>query len=102
MEKEKYIKVSAEVKDCEYPDSNIKVEWIKDCPYVHEEDMLDCLRTIMVGLTFSEYQFKRILVEYVRENAKQLQKEGLLTEGECYVFYKGIYKDENCQKKVNE
>lgn len=85
---DKFIKVSVEVKDSEYPESNIKVEWKKDNPYVHEEDMLDCLRTIMVGLTFSEYQFKRILVGYVRENAKQLQKDGLLTEGECDAFYK--------------
>ncbi len=85
---DKFIKVSVEVKDSEYPESNIKVEWMKDNPYVHEEDMLDCLRTIMVGLTFSEYQFKRILVGYVRENAKQLQKDGLLTEGECDAFYK--------------
>ena len=82
MEEEKYIKVSAEVKDSEYPDSNIKIEWIKDSPYVNENDMLDCFRTIMVGLTFSEYQFKRILVGYVQENAKQLMKEGLLSESE--------------------
>ena len=83
---DKFIKVSAEVKDSEYPDSNIKVEWMKDNPYVNEDDMLDCLRTIMVGLTFSEYQFKRILVGYVQENAKQLMKEGLLSESEYKVL----------------
>ena len=83
---DKFIKVSAEVKDSEYPDSNIKVEWMKDSPYINENDMLDCLRTIMVGLTFSEYQFKRILVGYVQENAKQLMKEGLLSESEYKVL----------------
>ena len=86
MEKERYIKVSVEVKDNEYPDSNIKVEWIKDNPYINENDMLDCLRTIMAGLTFSEYQFKRILVGYVQENAKQLMKDGLLSEKEYKVL----------------
>ena len=83
---DRFIKVSAEVKDSEYPESNIKVEWMKNNPYVHEEDMLDCLRTIMVGLTFSEYQFKRILVGYVQDNAKQLMKEGLLSESEYNIL----------------
>lgn len=85
---DKFIKVSAEVKDSEYPDSNIKIEWMKETPYINEDDMLDCFRTIMVGLTFSEYQFKRILVGYVQENAKQLMKDGLLTKCECDSFYK--------------
>ena len=96
MEEEKYIKVSAEVKDSEYPDSNIKIEWMKDIPYVNENDMLDCLRTIMVGLTFSEYQFKRILVGYVQENAKQLMNEGLLSESE-YKALTAYTEDDNEQ-----
>lgn len=72
--KKQYLRVTVEVHDEDFITSDRKVMWEIPNSYPTGEDMLDMLRTIMVGLTFSEKTFKDTLVDYVVEN-KLLEKE---------------------------
>ena len=67
MEKN-YLRVTAEVHDSDFSHMDRKVVWEIPSSDVNGEDMLDMLRTIMVGLTFSEETFKKVLADYVADN----------------------------------
>ena len=67
MEKN-YLRVTAEVHDSNFSEMDRKVVWEVPTSYVNGDDMLDMLRTIMVGLTFSEETFKKVLADYVLDN----------------------------------
>ena len=66
MDKKNYLRVTAELHDDEMEDRVIVWELSKSD--VSGEDMLDMLRTIMVGLTFPETVFQHTLCDYVVEN----------------------------------
>ena len=68
MEKKNYLRVTAEVHDEEFSDMDRTIVWEVPSSYVNGDMMLDMLRTLMVGLTFTEETFKKVLTDYVLEN----------------------------------
>ena len=73
MDNKNYIRVTCEIHDDEFPGDDRKITWEKSTSELFGSDMLDCLRTIMCGLTFSHETFNNTLMNYVYEN--KLNKE---------------------------
>lgn len=68
MEESVYTRVTLELHDEEFPEGDKRVIWEVPFSELRLSDILDCVRTLMVGATYSEETFKKMLVEYVSEN----------------------------------
>ena len=68
MEKKNYVKFTVEIHDEEFPSSDRVLVWEKPNSEITTEDMVECVRTLMYGLTFSEKTINNMFVNYVLEN----------------------------------
>ncbi len=76
MEKNKFTKVTIE-------QSNVKVTW--EMPYedLDATDFMDAIKTLMVGITFSEDQVYRAMVQYLLTNVPDKYDVIEIDEDDC-------------------
>lgn len=87
---DKYTRVTVEVHDNDFSSADRKVTWEIPDAYPSGEDMLDMLRTVMVGMTFSEKTFYDTVRDYVIEN-----RSWLFSEEE----FNSLFKDSKSEEK---
>ena len=68
MENNNYVKFTVEIHDEEFSDMDRRIVWEKPSSEITTEDMVECVRTLMYGLTFSEKTINNMFVNYVLEN----------------------------------
>ena len=68
MEKNNYVKFTVEIHDEEFPDMDRRLVWEKPSSEISSEDMAECIRTLMYGLTFTDRTINDMFVNYVLDN----------------------------------
>lgn len=71
---EKYFRVTVELHDEEVPEYDIKI--VRETPKVdiNYNELMEAFRFIATGLTFSEKQFKDMLINYIEESPELVNK----------------------------
>lgn len=65
---EGYVKFTVEIHDDEFPEGDRRLVWEKPSSEVTSEDMAECIRTLMYGLTFTDKTINDMFVNYVLDN----------------------------------
>lgn len=70
-----YVRFTVEVHDEEYPENERRLVWEKPSIEITLDDMCECIRTLMCGLTFSNEAINDMFIDYVLENRLIDKKE---------------------------
>lgn len=71
---ENYFRVTVEVHDEETPDYDIKFIREVPNPDVTYDELIETFKFMAVGLTFSEEQFNRMIVEYIEDSPELVNR----------------------------